>query len=79
MSICHLCNGFNEIKLKCQCGSEMVDCGRVMDYYDDYSAYMEIDQLKLEDGYPNTFSDEKCPHLFTCSNCALDNVIFINE
>lgn len=79
MSICPLCNGFQEVKKKCDCGSEMVDSGRIMDYYDDYSAYMEIDQLKLEDGYPNSFSNEKCPHLFTCSSCASDKVIMIDE
>lgn len=28
--------------------------GKVSDYFDDYSVYMEIDQLKVENGY---FSD----------------------
>lgn len=79
MSICPLCNGFQEIHPTCQCGSQMVDSGREMDYYDDYSAYMEIDQLKLQDGYPNSYSNHKCPHLFTCPKCAKDKIIFINE
>lgn len=79
MGICPLCNGFKEVHLNCHCGKEMLDSGKVMDYYDDYSAYMEIDQLKLEDGYPNSFSEGKCPHLFTCSSCTNDKIIMIEE
>jgi hypothetical protein len=79
MGICPLCNGLSEIHPKCQCGSEMADSGKVMDYYDEYSAYMEIDQLKLEDGYPDSLSKGKCPHLFTCSSCAKDQVILVDE
>ena len=44
-----------------QCGKQMTDSGRLMDYYDDYSAYMEIDLMKMEDGYLNSFSGAKMP------------------
>jgi hypothetical protein len=79
LGFCPLCNGFREVQKECLCGSQMVDSGRVMDYYDDYSAYMDIDQLKLEDGYRNSFLTNKCPHLFTCPICAKDQVLFIDE
>lgn len=79
MGICPLCNGFQEIQMNCECGGKMVDSGRIMDYYDDYSAYMEIDQLKLEDGYKESFSEHECPHLFTCPTCSKDQIILINE
>lgn len=79
MGICPLCNGFKEIQINCQCGSVMLDSGREMDFYDDYSAYMEIDPLKLEDGYPNSFSGHQCPHLFTCVSCQKDQVLLIDE
>ncbi|MHC0036817.1 hypothetical protein [Pseudoneobacillus sp. C159] len=79
MAICPLCNGFEQIIKQCQCGGSMMDTGRVMDYYDDYSAYMEIDQLKLEDGYRNSYSQHQCPHLFTCEKCLQDEIIFIKE
>jgi hypothetical protein len=79
MQICPLCNGFYEIHKNCGCGQEMMDSGKVMDYYDDYSAYMEIDQLKLEDGYQDSLANHKCPHLFTCPACAKDQIVFINE
>lgn len=50
-----------------------------MDYYDDYSPYMEIDLMKMEDGYPDTFKDHKCPHLFGCSSCLRNEVVLIKE
>jgi hypothetical protein len=57
----------------------MEDKGKLMDFYDDYSPYMEIDLMKMEDGYPDTYSGNKCPHLYRCPNCLEDNVIFIKE
>jgi len=80
MSICPICNGLREVDLQCtQCGKQMVDSGRLMDFYDDYSPYMEIDLMKMEDGYSDTNSGQKCPHLYTCPTCQKDEVIFIKE
>ncbi|SFA80238.1 MULTISPECIES: hypothetical protein [unclassified Bacillus (in: firmicutes)] len=80
MNICPICNGLQELKIACdKCKSKMNDCGRIMDYYDDYSAYMEIDQLKLEDGYPDTNAQHKCPHLYSCMKCNQDQIVFITE
>ncbi|WML43273.1 hypothetical protein [Neobacillus sp. PS3-40] len=80
MSICPICNGFRTIYLTCEtCGSEMLERGRIMDYYDDYSPYMDIDLMKMEDGYKDTYSNHKCPHLFRCPNCASEEVILIKE
>ncbi|MDR7076719.1 transcription elongation factor Elf1 [Neobacillus niacini] len=80
MSICPICNGLREVYLQCtQCGKQMVDSGRLMDFYDDYSPYMEIDLMKMEDGYSDTNSGKKCPHLYTCPTCQKDEVIFIKE
>jgi len=80
MGICALCNGFEEFHLDCEkCGEQSRDHGRIMDFYDDYSAYMEIDQLKLEDGYPDTNAQHKCPHLYSCMKCNQDQIVFITE
>jgi hypothetical protein len=80
MSICPICNGLREINLQCShCGGQMLDSGRLMDYYDDYSPYMEIDLMKMEDGYPDSHSGGKCPHLYQCPSCQQDQVIFIKE
>jgi DNA-directed RNA polymerase subunit M/transcription elongation factor TFIIS len=80
MGMCPLCNGFEQIKISCpNCGKSMDDSGRIMDFYDDYSAYMEIDDLKREDGYKDTFSKGKCPHLMSCPHCGRNEVKFIQE
>lgn len=48
-----------------KCGSDLADQGRIYDYYDDYSAYMDIDDIKLADGIPNSSHSEECIHLFS--------------
>jgi hypothetical protein len=57
----------------------MIEAGRLIDFFDDYSPYMEIDLMKLEDGYSDTNSGQKCPHLYRCLACQNDEVIFIKE
>ncbi|WP_449620485.1 hypothetical protein [Robertmurraya sp. Marseille-Q9965] len=80
MGICPICNGFKELHKECQtCGTSLEDSGRVMDYYDDYSPYMPIDLMKLEDGYPNDYENHQCPHLLKCPQCGYDEIVFINE
>lgn len=80
MGICPNCNGFEIVRFQCpSCGAMMDDSGRIMDFYDDYSPYMEIDDLKLEDGYSNTFSQNQCPHLMSCLQCGRSEVKFIQE
>ena len=80
MAICPICNGFEEMKAKCSlCGRELTDKGRIMDFYDEYSAYMPIDQLKMEDGYRHDFENKECPHLLTCNTCGHDEVRLIKE
>ncbi|MDP4083960.1 MAG: hypothetical protein Q8934_05010 [Bacillota bacterium] len=80
MPICPICNGLRMIHLICKdCGNPMLESGKLMDYYDDYSPYMEIDLMKLEDGFEDTYSKHKCPHLFRCPNCGRDEVILIKE
>lgn len=80
MSICPICNGFAVAHVTCKnCGNEMIDSGRIMDYYDDYSPYMDIELLKMEDGFLDDFTHHKCPHLYRCLNCQSDEVILIKE
>jgi hypothetical protein len=80
MPICPVCNGLREIFLFCSnCGEPMSESGRIMDYYDDYSPYMDIDLMKMEDGFKDTNSEHKCPHLYRCSSCLKDEIIFIKE
>ncbi|WP_330849040.1 hypothetical protein [Priestia megaterium] len=53
--------------------------GKVSDYFDDYSAYMEIDQLKVENGYPSDLANHQCIHLFYCSACHSEELKQIHE
>ena len=56
MGICPLCNGLTELSLVCpNCSHFMQDQGRLADFFDDYSPYMPIDLMKLEDGFPDNF------------------------
>lgn len=80
MGACQVCNGLIEISILCPtCQVVLEDMGRVMDYYDDYSAYMEIDQLKLEDGFPTTYRNETCPHFYRCASCSHEEVRIHHE
>ncbi|MFC0189858.1 hypothetical protein ACFFJY_16240 [Fictibacillus aquaticus] len=80
MSVCPLCNLLHTAAIRCpECGSETEDKGKVSDFYDDYSPYMEIDGLKLEDGFPADERDRQCPHIFYCHSCQQEVLFFINE
>lgn len=80
MGMCPLCNGFKKIHLNCpNCNGKMENKGREAEYYDEYSPYMPIDQMKLEDGYPTDYSKEECPHLFRCPICGTDQIVLIKE
>lgn len=80
MSMCPLCNGLRSSRSKCiTCQSLMDDKGRFLDYFDDYSAYLDINGMKLFDGIENDQRDHQCPHVFTCTNCHTETTILIQE
>ncbi|MCA1030848.1 hypothetical protein LCL95_07440 [Bacillus timonensis] len=78
--ICPLCNGFQASEYRCEtCGHALEDAGKVTDYLDDYSAYMEIDGLKLVDGYEHSVVEQQCAHVFYCHACQAQEVKLIQE
>jgi hypothetical protein len=80
MYACPLCNGFQTIDVSCEsCNHNMSDQGRLVDYYDDYSPYMEEENAKMVDGIPNSKEDHLCLHLFKCPHCASDSHVIIKE
>lgn len=80
MEICPLCNGLEEYYGTCaSCGSMLIDTGKVTDYLDDYSAYMEINLLKMVDGDLNSLENHVCLHLFSCAVCQQEQIITIQE
>ena len=80
MSMCPLCNGLNTVSITCDtCKNNLDDQGRLMDYFDDYSAYLEIDGMKLFDGIENDAKNNQCPHVFYCPQCHYEKTVLINE
>lgn len=80
MDICPVCNGFTSLTEICpHCGGNMEDMGRLMDYYDDYSPYMPIELMKLENGFPDDGANHQCVHLLKCPICGKDDIILIDE
>lgn len=70
MAVCTVCNSMTAVRKECpNCGRQMVDAGKIQDYYDDYSPY--LDQDIYQDGYDHSDSDQ-CVHLFACPNCHYD-------
>ncbi|MTH54623.1 hypothetical protein GKZ89_14560 [Bacillus mangrovi] len=71
MEVCPLCNGFEEKEIRCpNCGIMMTDEGKTTDYLDEYSAYMEIDTMKLFDGALQSLEHKQCVHQFHCPGCS---------
>ncbi|MGO4887515.1 hypothetical protein ACJ2A9_07155 [Anaerobacillus sp. MEB173] len=80
MSVCPLCNGLTTINYTCeQCSKVLNDNGKIIDYFDDYSAYLDTDGMKKIDGYPNDLQQHQCPHLFYCDDCHKEAIVFIQE
>lgn len=80
MYICPLCNQLHEKINKCpNCQNEMEDKGRLMDLFDDYSAYLDIEGMKLFDGYQSDCVHHQCPHVFSCRSCTIEIVDLIQE
>ncbi|WP_085992951.1 hypothetical protein [Oceanobacillus senegalensis] len=70
MDLCPLCNGIEMVMISCpNCQSNMDDHGKVMDYFDDYSAYLDIDMVKMVDGDTKSLENHQCLHYFYCTNC----------
>ena len=80
MDLCPLCNGLDSQIIQCpNCQTIMEDNGKVTDFLDDYSAYMDIDIMKLFDGNPTSLEDHQCIHLYYCSSCGHEEVKPIKE
>ncbi len=66
--ICPLCNGFQNVDVKCQrCQTLLTDSGKVTDFFGPYSAYEEYETLgRIED---DEAMEENCIHCFFCPAC----------
>lgn len=74
--ICPLCNGLKQYEVECEkCKEKMTHRGRIADYYDNYSSYLEMSITELIDGVQSN----KCVHLFACPCCNHDKRIVIDK
>lgn len=75
MGVCPLCNGLSQMEVNCpSCGQYLEDNGKMMDYLDDYSPYMPIEQMKLENGYLSDYEKEECLHYLICPQCGYHKI-----
>ncbi|MBB6454652.1 hypothetical protein HNQ94_003141 [Salirhabdus euzebyi] len=80
MHVCPLCNGLKVLQKNCQsCQQEMDDNGRLIDFFDDYSPYLEDEDAKLVDGYMNSKKEHICVHVFHCHSCHTEEKVEIKE
>lgn len=70
MAMCPLCNGLESQIYTCHtCMSILQDCGKTVDYLDNYSAYLDQDILMKVDGLMSNQSHQYCVHIFYCAAC----------
>ena len=74
--LCPLCNGIIEYTKKCsKCGLDMEDKGRMQDYLDNYSPYLNYSITDMVDGEgPNV-----CKHIFVCPICGISSSVNIDK
>ena len=74
--VCPICNGMASYIVKCSdCGSQMEARGAIQDYFDDYSAYLDKNITQRIDGV----EENRCVHIFYCTNCNDDKRVPVNE
>jgi hypothetical protein len=75
MSFCPNCNGMTENIYTCsECAVEMMDNGKVVDYLDNYSPYLDMSILEQVDGIQQS-PTASCIHLYSCASCMKENRI----
>ncbi|KAB8139045.1 hypothetical protein F9U64_02280 [Gracilibacillus oryzae] len=80
MYLCYVCNGLEKLDAQCpQCQKSMHDAGKVVDYYGDYAAYIDIHDAQLIDGIPSSAEEHQCVHLGICSACNYMEEVIVNE
>lgn len=78
-TLCPVCNGFNTIASTCtHCGLALQDKGRLTDFYGCYSPYLEIDDTKQANGFPD-LAFHLCMHVAWCSLCQTEQIIGVEE
>ena len=67
--ICPVCNNLKIKICNCKkCGAIMEDKGIIQEFFDDYTANMEIND-----------TNKYCVHIYQCSNCDFFDKINVNK
>lgn len=70
MPICPFCNGLQYEQHTCtSCEDTLQDYGKLVDYMDDYSPYMDQELLTEVDGLTMNNSQQYCVHVMYCGTC----------
>ncbi|CAM4189613.1 hypothetical protein [Bacillus manliponensis] len=78
MAICPFCNGLQQEQHTCaNCMNTLQDYGKVVDYIDDYSAYMDQELLTAVDGLTVNNSQRYCMHVMYCGACGQQTEVAI--
>ena len=74
--ICPICNTLENVMIPCEnCGDIMIDQGRICNFYDNYSSYLDFDITEKIDNVDHT----KCVHLYHCKSCDSDKRVAISK
>ncbi|TGB05316.1 hypothetical protein [Halobacillus salinus] len=75
MKECGMCNGWLEEKKPCpRCDGTMYDKGRVTDFLDEYSPYLDAKYTDLVDGDKDSSNTDECVHMFVCNKCGFQDI-----
>lgn len=79
MGMCPICNGLINTSYSCAaCSEQLEDCGKEVDYLDDYSPYLDQHILQQVDGLSHIESNAYCLHTFYCAGCRKEYEMKIN-
>ncbi|QHE51319.1 hypothetical protein [Pontibacillus sp. HMF3514] len=80
MYVCPACNGLQKVIKNCSdCEEHLTDEGKLVDYLDEYSPYLDDEGLKLVDGDPESTEDHVCVHLLRCPKCGTETHVKVSE
>ncbi len=67
--MCPVCNGFAPFRVNCpNCRTLLTDQGIWQNYFDDYSPYLDIEDMKFVNGFDDA-AQHQCIHFASCPQC----------
>lgn len=77
--MCPVCNGIALFNVNCpHCQTLLIDQGMWQNYFDDYSPYLEIEDMKFVNGFDDA-RKHHCIHFATCPQCGEEVLAAVEE